>query len=81
LQCRFTLKESNPAQGGPTEFRLSPSREPNTSVAEADDVGSAIASGVCQESRVPVYKPASRIETEVRDDQPWGIKRAIGQGA
>ena len=49
-------------------------RDIDAGVAEADDVGAAVAGGVGQEPRVPVDAPAAGVVAEVVDGQLDGPK-------
>ena len=56
-------------------------RDVDAGVAEADDVGAAVAGGVGQEPRMPVDAPAAGLVAEVFDDELRRAEGAVGLGA
>ena len=56
-------------------------RDLDAGVAEADDVGAAVAGDVGQEARVLVDAPAAGVVAEVGDDQLRRVEGAVGVGA
>ena len=52
-------------------------RRPHAGVAEADDVGPAVAGDVGQEARMLVDPPAAGLEAEVGEHEPRRLERAV----